>query len=62
MKSQTTRKDRRKLTLGLFVDYFKVYQKSHKTLKDVNKMIVQASNDTGACYGVAKCAEIVFEK
>ena len=25
-------------------------------------MIVQASNDTGACYGVAKCAKIVFEK
>ena len=24
-------------------------------------MIVQASNDTGACYGVARCAEIVFE-
>ena len=31
-------------------------------MKDVNKMIVQASNDTGACYGVAKCAEIDFEK
>ena len=38
----------------------KVYQKSHKTLKDANDMIVQASNDTGACYGVAKCAEVVF--
>ena len=26
-------------------------------------MIVQkASNDTGACYGVAICAEIVFER
>ena len=25
-------------------------------------MIVQASNDTGTCYGVAKCAEIVFER
>ena len=25
-------------------------------------MIVQASNDTGACYGVAKCAEVVFER
>ena len=23
-------------------------------------MIVQASNDTGACYGVAKCAKIIF--
>ena len=25
-------------------------------------MIVQASNDTGACYGVAKCAKVVFER
>ena len=32
------------------------------TLKDVNKMIVQTNNDTGACYGVAKCAEIIFER
>ena len=24
-------------------------------------MTVQANNDTGACYGVAKCAEILFE-
>ena len=24
-------------------------------------MIVQASHDTGACYGVSKCAEIIFE-
>ena len=29
-------------------------------LKTVNEMIVQASHDTGACYGVSKCAEIVF--
>ena len=28
----------------------------------VNEMIVQASHDTGACYGVSKCAEIVFER
>ena len=40
----------------------KVYQESHKTLKDANDMIVQASNDTGACYGIAKCAEVVFER
>ena len=26
------------------------------------KIIVQASHDTGACYGVSKCAEIVFER
>ena len=25
-------------------------------------MVVQASYDTGACYGVAKCAEIVFKR
>ena len=38
-----------------------VYQESHKTLKDANERIVQASHDTGECYGVEKCAEIVFE-
>ena len=48
-------------THSLFVDDLKVYQESHKALKDVNEIIVQASHDTGACYGVAKCAEIVFE-
>ena len=25
-------------------------------------MIVQASHDTGACYGVSKCAEVVLER
>ena len=39
-----------KRTHSLFVDDLKVYQESHKTLKDVNEMIEQASNDTGACY------------
>ena len=28
----------------------------------VNEMIVQASHDTGECYGVSKRAEIVFER
>ena len=51
-----------KRTHNLFVDDLKVHQYNHKTLKDVNEMIVQASNDTGACYGVAKCAEVVFER
>ena len=51
-----------KRTHSLFVDDLKVYQVSHKTLKDVNEMIVLASNDTGASYGVAKCAEAVFER
>ena len=51
-----------KRTHSLFIDVLKVYQESHKILKDVNETIVQASHDTGACYGVAKCAEILFEK
>ena len=50
-----------KCTHSLFLDDLKVYQKSHKILKDVNQIIVQASHDTGACYGAAKCTEIVFE-
>ena len=51
-----------KNTHSLFVDDLKVYQESHKTLKDINEMIVQASNDAGECYGVAKCAEVVFKR
>ena len=43
-------------THSLLVDHLKVYQESHKTLKDVNEMIVKANNDTGACYGVVKWA------
>ena len=30
-------------------------------LHDVNEMIVRANHDTGACYGVSKCAEIVLK-
>ena len=48
-------------THSLFVDELKQYQESHQKLKDVNEMLVQASHDTGACYGVSKCAEIIFE-
>ena len=53
-------------THSLFVDDFKVYdlkvyRESHNLLKEINEVIVQASLDTGACYGVSKCAEIVFE-
>ena len=51
-----------KHTRSLFVDGLKVYQESHKTLQDVNEMIVQASSDTGACCTAAKCAEIIFER
>ena len=39
-------------THSLFVDDLKVYQESHDIFKDVNEVIVQASHDTGACYGV----------
>ena len=31
-------------------------------MKDVNETILQASYDTGACYGVAKYAEIIFKR
>ena len=47
---------------SLFADDLRVYQESHAILRDVNEVIVQASHDTGACYGVSKCAEIVFER
>ena len=44
------------------MDDLKVYQESHQTLKDVNETIVQASNESGACYGVVKYAEVVIER
>ena len=50
-----------KRTHSLFVDNLKVYQESHNALINVNEIIVQASHETGACYGVSKCAEIIFE-
>ena len=50
-----------KRTHSLFVDDLKVYQESHQALKIVNEIIVQASHDTGACYGVSQCAEIIFK-
>ena len=51
-----------KRTHSLFVSDLKVYQESHNVLKNVNEIIVQASHSTGACYGVLKCAEIIFER
>ena len=48
-------------THSLFVDDLKQYQENDKVLKDVNEVIVQASHDTEACFGVSKCAEIVFK-
>ena len=54
--------ERVKRTHSLFVDDLKIYQESHQKLEIVNEMIVKASMDTGACYGVKKCAEVVFKK
>jgi hypothetical protein len=51
-----------KRTHSLFIDDLKVYQTNHARLEMVNNMIVQASTDTGACYGVKKCAEAVFKR
>ena len=39
-------------THSFFIDDLKVY---------VNEMIVKASMDTGACYGVKKCADVIFK-
>ena len=51
-----------KRSKNLFLDDLNVYQESHKTLKDITEMILQESNNTGACYRVGKSAKIVFEK
>ena len=51
-----------KHTHSLFTDYLKTYQENHKMSQIVNETTVQASNDTGACYGVSKCAENIFER
>ena len=50
-----------KRTHSLFIDDLKVYQESHKKLEIVNEIIVKVSSDTEACYGVEKCAEVVFK-
>ena len=39
-----------------------MYQGNHQKLEIANETIVEASMDTGACYGVKKCAEIIFRK
>ena len=55
-------KERVKIAHSLFIDNLKIYQLSNQKLKVVNEIIVKASMDTGACYRVKKCAEIVFRK
>ena len=54
--------ERLKRTHSLFVDDLKIYQENHQKLRIMNEMIVKASMDTGGCYGVKKCAEIVFRR
>ena len=39
-----------------------MYQENHQKLEIANETIVKGSRDAGACYGVKKCAEIVFRK
>ena len=48
-------------THSFFIDDLKVYQENQQKLEIVNEMIVKASMDTGACYGVKKCAEGIFK-
>ena len=55
-------KERVKRTHSPFIDDLSFYQESQRKLEAVSEMIVKASMDTGACYGVKKCAEIVFRK
>ena len=50
-----------KRTHNLFIGDLKTYQQNHQKLKMGNEILRQASMDTGAIYGVKKCAEIVFK-
>ena len=47
---------------SLYIDDLKVYQENHQKLVIANETIVKTSMDKGVCYGVKKCAEIVFRK
>ena len=49
-------------THSLFIYDLEVYQENHARLEVANETIVQASLDTGACYGVKKCPEMVFKR
>ena len=55
-------KKRVKRTHSLFIDDLKINQESNRKLEVVNEMIVKASMDIEACYGVKKYAEIIFRK
>ena len=51
-----------KRTHSMFIDDLQVYKENHQKLHIANEMLVKASMDTRACYGVKKYAEIVFRK
>ena len=55
------RESNQKRTHCLFIDDLKVYQENHKKLEIASELIVKASMDTGAVYGMKKFAEIVFK-
>lgn len=38
------------------------YWETHRLLKDVNRTIAQARNDTGTYYSVVKCTDIISER
>ena len=48
-------------THSIFIDDLKVYQENHQKVEMVNGVILKISSNTGACYGVKKCAEVVFK-
>ena len=51
-----------KITHSLFINDLNVYQQKHEKMKMVNETIVKAIQDTGACYKVKKCTEIVSNR
>ena len=57
-----TGEEKVKRTHSLFMDNLQIYQESHENFEVVNEMIMKASMNTGACYGVKKCAENAFRR
>ena len=55
-------KERVRGTQILFIDDLKTCQEGQRKLELVREVIVKSIMDTGACYGVKKCAEHVFRK
>ena len=55
-------KENVKRTHSIFIYDLNIYQDSHQKSEVVNEMFVKASMDTGACYGLKKCADILFRK